>query len=163
MSVIGDGKNEARYGRTVQGDDADDEELVDEVIDEFGITFSRPAFWSFRREHEQTYLYWDPDAGSLRITPIRGVVDIERYLAGVFDNERDHAPTWRTIGGHKGVAWIADSESRCHFVVTGRDHLAILCSYAYDPELYAEDDDFYGPAVDVGLEHYDAVLASLKF
>jgi hypothetical protein len=39
----------------------------------------------------------------------------------------------------------------------------VLCSYAYDPELYAEDDEFYAPAIDMGLEHYDAVLASLKF
>lgn len=141
----------------------EDEELVVERIEPFGITFSRPAFWDFRLEHEATYLYWDQDGGSMRVTPIRLRTDIERYLAHVFETEGAHDPAWRSLEGHKGVAWISDGESRNHFYVTGRNDLVIVCSFAYDPVLYAEDDDFYGPAVDAGLEHFESVLASMRF
>jgi len=143
----------------------EDEPLIVERIEAFGITFSRPEFWKFRLEHDATYLYWDVDAGSMRVTPIRTTVDIERYLTDVFEKERDHDPAWRSVGGRKGVAWISDGdgETRSHFCVTGRDDLVIVCSYAYDPAIYAEDDEFYAPAVDLGLEHFDAVLASMRF
>jgi hypothetical protein len=141
----------------------EDEELIVERIEAFGITFSRPEFWSFRREHDETYLYWDEDAGSMRVTPFRATVDIERYLTDLFEKERDHDPAWRSVDGRKAVAWISDGESRSHFCVTGRDDLVIVCSYAYDPSIYAEDDEFYAPAVDAGLEQFDAVLASMRF
>jgi hypothetical protein len=140
-----------------------DEELIVERIEAFGITFSRPEFWSFRREHE-TYLYWDIDAGSMRVTPLRATIDVERYLGDLFEKERDHDPAWRSVDGRKGVAWISeDGESRSHFYVTGGDELVIVCSYAYDPALYAEDDEFYAPAVDAGLEQFEAALASMRF
>ena len=141
----------------------EDEELIVERIEAFGITFSRPEFWNFRREHEGTYLYWDVDAGSMRVTPFRTTVDIERYLTDVFEKERNHDPAWRSVEGRKGVAWISDGESRCHFYVTGCDDLVIICSYAYDPAIYAEDDEFYAPAVDAGLEQFEAALASMRF
>lgn len=140
-----------------------DEELVVENLEAFGITFSRPEFWHFRREHDQTYLYWDEDAGSMRITPIPATIDSEHYLASVFEKERDHDPRWRSIEGRKGVAWVSDGESRTHFYVTCRHDLVIACSYAYDPDLYAEDDELYAPAVDAGLEQFEAVLASMRF
>jgi hypothetical protein len=99
----------------------------------------------------------------MRVTPSRTAGDIVRYLSDVFEKERDHDPAWRSIEGRKGVAWITDGASRCHFYVTGRDDLVIMCSYAYDPAIYADDDEFYAPAVDAGLEHFEAVLASMRF
>ena len=142
----------------------DDEELVVERIEAFDITFSRPEFWSFRREHDETYLYWDEDAGSMRVTPFATTIDIDHYLAEVFEKERDHDAAWRSIEGRKGVAWISDDgESRSHFYVTGRADLVILCSYAYDTAIYAEDDELYAPAVDAGLEQFEAALASMRF
>jgi hypothetical protein len=141
----------------------DSEELVGETIDEFGITFVRPELWQFRREETTTYLYWDEDGGSLRITPVRAAVTLDRYLAGVLETERAHDPKWRVFDAHKGIAWVADGESRTHFYVTGRDDLVIVCSYAYDPDLFEEDDEFYAPAIEAGLEHVDALLASMKF
>ncbi|HEY4060069.1 MAG TPA: hypothetical protein VGM39_25815 [Kofleriaceae bacterium] len=146
----------------------DDEPLVAERIDEFDIAFSRPEFWEFRVEHENTYLYWDEDAGSMRITPLRASTAIDRYLASSFDkeNERGHAPERKTIGERNAVAWVVDTpetETRCHYVLTGRDDVIILCSYAFDPVLYEEDDEFYGPAIDAGLEYFEAAIQSLRF
>ena len=77
----------------------DDEELVVERIEAFDITFSRPEFWSFRREHDETYLYWDEDAGSMRVTPLRVTVDIERYLTSVFEEERVVRYSGQVVGG----------------------------------------------------------------
>ena len=141
----------------------DERQVTAETIDAFGITFTRPDFWKSRVEHGSTYLYWDIDGGSFRITPQRVKVDIAAYLASVFDDHREHEAAWREFPHHRGVAWVEDSESRMHYYVTGRDDLLLICSFAFDPELYAEDEDMSAPAVDEGLEDVDAIYASLRF
>jgi len=148
-------------------DDDDRDELTAESIDTFGITFSRPKYWEARIEAREppTYLWWDEDCGSFRITPMRFAAnfELEPFLEGVFAREQasGHAPIWRTLSGRRCVAWIADAESRCHFYVTGRGELVITISYAYDPDML--DDDYEQDLVEIGLEQVDAVLASLVF
>ena len=141
----------------------DERELTTETIEAFGLTFTRPEFWESRVEDESTYLYWDMDGGSFRVTPRRVSVDIGAYLEGVLAEHRAFDAAWRVFPNHRGVAWVADGESRSHFYVTGRDDLLLVCSFAYDPDLYAEDDEFYAPAIDAGLEDVDAIYASLRF
>jgi hypothetical protein len=146
----------------------DDEELVEERIAGYGIAFRRPDFWQTRREEgaRPTYLYWDEDAGSLRITPWRETSDafvLEQFLASTFETERErgHEPAWQTIGTHKFLTWVQDGESRSHFYMTGRDRLVIVCSYAYDPE-WLEDEDT-GFMIEAWLEEAQEALASMTF
>jgi len=145
---------------------ADEDELVTEHLAEFGIAFSRPELWEHRVEHAgppPTYLYWDLDGGSFRITPWRVVnptFSVERFLAETVERERDSS--WQTIGDHKFVTWEQDGESRSRYYVTGRGDLVITCSFAYDPELY-ETDEYYSMAVDANLEETAELLESLRF
>lgn len=100
----------------------------------------------------------------MRVTPLRASTVIERYLNDMFEKERANNAEWQTLGEHEAVAWIVEdkaAETRCHYVLTGRNDVVILCSYAYDAIHY--EDGAYDPAIAAGLELFAAAMQSLRF
>lgn len=145
--------------------DAPIDALINEQLTPFGITFQRPTHWLDRVEDEDpanpTFLYWNEDAGSFRITPITIDRPLSGYLESAVETERTDrdAPSIVSSGANRMWRWTTDDVTegtRIQFHLSGIAGLAVLCSYAFAP---AAQDEALGARE---LEAVWAVLASLR-
>jgi hypothetical protein len=150
----------------------DDEPLIETVLGEYGIRIQLPELFECKvtvgKDHS-TWLFWDEDSGSLRITPWRMTSPsfaLEHYLSGVLDEKRadGFAADWQELGGRRWVKWIKDNDeegTRSHFFVGGERDLVIACSWAYDREQLDEEE--YGAMMLEGAtEDVMRALATLQ-
>ena len=110
-------------------------------------------------------MFWDEDAGSLRLTPthfddldFRG----DAFLARRFLEQEANRACWKIYNQRLYLLWQEDSktdDTRIHYYVTTEGSLLLIASYAYGKD-WLTDEDAQGAVVD-GLEDVDMALETL--
>ena len=136
------------------------------TIPDFDLRLAYPEDWDHEVEENGTYLFWDEDSGSLRLTPMR--MEQPGFDLDVFLERRlDEQPTgaWRTLGPHRYVSYCFDGEHdgqtiRNHVFLGGAGNRMLVWTWSYDAALL--DDDEWRDAVAAGTEAAEAVIASAR-
>ena len=136
-----------------------------EHIGRFAIRFRYPVWWQKRVEHDdgrETYVFWDVETGTLRMTPWRhdaASFDIDAFLQNRHD-ERDDAE-WRAYNNRRTLCYEEDGsdDTRLHWYISGHENTILACSFCYLRELL--DDEDAAEAVADSLKEVDAILDSL--
>lgn len=106
-----------------------------------GISFFYPSYWQSEVEEDGTFLFYDEELGSFRVTVVfikNSDFSIQSYLEEEFNDNIQHSPTWEKIGSLMFLKYKSDAEFEddtvIHYYVTGCGNLVLYCSYAYDEE-----------------------------
>jgi hypothetical protein len=136
----------------------------DFFISTFGIVFQYPEHWKTGREDNNTYLLYNENIGSFRITPLKvgkGDFNLKLFLNSEFADGLQFNPEWLTLGDftivyYKKIIKEEEDDILAHYFTTGIDNMVLVISFSY---LLSLDNSL---EVKSELENVKQVIASIR-